>query len=60
MSDVYFQDRPAETILAGQLIDRVADPAEVAAMAVFLASDAAAYATGAEFVCDGGITLGPR
>jgi len=60
MSDVYFTDRPEQAILAGQLIDRVADPAEVAAMVVFLASDAAGYATGAEFVCDGGITLGPR
>ncbi|HWS91588.1 MAG TPA: glucose 1-dehydrogenase [Mycobacterium sp.] len=35
---------------------RGADPSEVAAFVVFLVSDESAYATGAEFVVDGGLT----
>jgi 3alpha(or 20beta)-hydroxysteroid dehydrogenase len=37
---------------------RVGAPEEVAAVALFLASDAASYVTGAEYVVDGGLTAG--
>ena len=44
---------------AGQPIARIAQPAEIAALALFLASDESSYCTGAEFVADGGQTAGP-
>ena len=37
---------------------RSAQPEEVAKMMLFLASDEASYSTGAEFVIDGGLTMG--
>jgi len=43
---------------AAQPIGRIARPAEIAAMVVFLASDESSYSTGSEFVCDGGVTAG--
>jgi TRAP-type uncharacterized transport system substrate-binding protein len=33
---------------------------DIAEMAAFLASDAAGFITGGEFLVDGGITVGPR
>jgi NAD(P)-dependent dehydrogenase (short-subunit alcohol dehydrogenase family) len=38
------------------LLGRIGQPAEVAALAVFLASDEASYCTGGYYMCDGGLT----
>lgn len=43
-----------------QPIGRVGKGADIAEMAAFLASDAAEFITGGEFLVDGGITVGPR
>jgi 3alpha(or 20beta)-hydroxysteroid dehydrogenase len=51
--------RPAEQIVGGWPLGRLAHPDEIAPLAVFLASDESAYCTGAEFVIDGGATSGP-
>ena len=38
-------------------LGRVGTPEDIAPMVTFLCSDAAAYATGGEFVVDGGVTV---
>lgn len=43
-----------------QPIGRVGRGSDIAEMAAFLASDAASFITGGEFVVDGGMTVGPR
>lgn len=43
---------------ADQPIGRIARPAEIARLAVFLASDDSSYSTGSEFVADGGVSAG--
>ena len=43
---------------ANQLLGRVGEPADVANMALFLASDEAQWVTGQEFVVDGGMAAG--
>jgi 3alpha(or 20beta)-hydroxysteroid dehydrogenase len=48
-----------EQLAAMQPIPRLGRPEEVAAMALFLASDEASYVTGAQFVVDGGHLAGP-
>jgi 3alpha(or 20beta)-hydroxysteroid dehydrogenase len=40
------------------LLRRPADPREITALVVYLASDESSFSTGAEFVVDGGITAG--
>ena len=35
---------------------RMADPSEIAKLAVYLASDDSAYVVGADFLIDGGVT----
>ena len=49
--DQYFADQP---------IPRIARPNEIANMALFLASDESSYSTGAEVICDGGVSAGRR
>jgi NAD(P)-dependent dehydrogenase (short-subunit alcohol dehydrogenase family) len=43
-----------ERILAAHPLGRIAEPAEIAAVVCFLASDAASFVTGAEWAVDGG------
>jgi 3alpha(or 20beta)-hydroxysteroid dehydrogenase len=40
-------------------VPRVGEPGDVTRLTLFVASDDAAYATGSEFVVDGGLLLGP-
>jgi NAD(P)-dependent dehydrogenase (short-subunit alcohol dehydrogenase family) len=48
------RDALAAAIIAPQLVDRLGRPEEVAKLACFLASDDAAFITGAAYVIDGG------
>ncbi len=51
--------KPAEEIIGGWPLGRLASPAEVASMAVFLAAEESSFCTGGDFVVDGGATVGP-
>ena len=47
----------AEWVKAVTPARRLGDPAELAAVGVFLASDAASYVSGATLAVDGGMTM---
>jgi NAD(P)-dependent dehydrogenase (short-subunit alcohol dehydrogenase family) len=51
-------DRARAEVATLHAVGRVGEPEDIAACAQFLASDAAAFATGAAFVIDGGLSLG--
>lgn len=51
-------DKIKETMISRVPLKRMADPAEIAAMHVFLASDEASFVTGQHIYCDGGISIG--
>jgi 3(or 17)beta-hydroxysteroid dehydrogenase len=49
-------DKMRTSLTAAAPLGRLAQPGEIATMILFLASDEAAFTTGAEFVIDGGMT----
>jgi len=50
-----------DQLAAGLPVGRIGEPADIAGVAVFLASDDAGYLTGADIVADGGLSAGiPR
>ena len=51
-------DERLEAYRRNRLVERVGTPEDVAALAVFLASDAAGYITGAVIPVDGGLGMG--
>ena len=61
MMDAYLASVPdpveaARTLDANQPVGRIGQPVDIAVLALFLASDEAAFTTGQLFVCDGGLT----
>ncbi|MDB5713372.1 MAG: short-chain dehydrogenase [Sphingomonadales bacterium] len=57
MSQVAEPQKLYDSWVAGHPIGRLGKPEEIAAIAVYLATDEAGFATGAEFVIDGGSSL---
>jgi 3-oxoacyl-[acyl-carrier protein] reductase len=56
LRDVYGDDGPSAEDLAQIPVGRLGSPAEIASVVAFLASDRAAYVTGAVLPVDGGLT----
>ena len=61
MMDAYLASVPdpaeaSRSLDANQPIGRIGQPGDIAALALFLASEEAAFTTGQLFVCDGGLT----
>jgi NAD(P)-dependent dehydrogenase (short-subunit alcohol dehydrogenase family) len=54
----YLTDALRREFAAGIPLGRIAEPREIASVALFLASDDSSYMTGAELVVDGGFTAG--
>jgi NAD(P)-dependent dehydrogenase (short-subunit alcohol dehydrogenase family) len=54
---IWSDDNIREHVVGDQPIARVAEPEEIAGMALFLASPASSYCTGAVYTVDGGNTL---
>src|SRR5712692_2623789 len=54
----YLSDAVQKEFETGIPIGRIAQPREIASVALFLASDDASYMTGAELIVDGGFTAG--
>ena len=55
--DQFIQKGSRELMLKGVPIKRFADPAEIANLVVFLASDLAGYTVGEHVIIDGGLTI---
>ncbi len=58
VSSPEFDDVDKDAVFAGLPIPRIGRPEEVAEVVAFLASDAASYCTGAEYLVDGGAMAG--
>jgi NAD(P)-dependent dehydrogenase (short-subunit alcohol dehydrogenase family) len=54
----YLDENLRREFAAGIPLGRIAEPREIAQVALFLASDESSYMTGAELVVDGGFTAG--
>jgi dehydrogenase/reductase SDR family member 4 len=50
-------DQILKHVLAKQALPQVAEPIDIAGLALFLAADASSFCTGQEFVADGGYTI---
>ena len=56
-ADVEADPKKFAELLAEIPLHRMGQPEEIAKLAVFLASDAAAYVTGSTYVIDGGLSV---